>query len=71
MAFFVWEDEGSVVTRVGRQCCSCLPPPVLPWQLALESEHGLFFVIGLLMLAIVQCVLGLIGWHRIIQALLK
>lgn len=59
---FVWEDEGSVVTRVGRQCRSCLPPPPpFPWQLALESKRGLLFVIDLLMLAIVQCVLGLIG----------
>jgi len=59
-SIFVWEDEGSVVTGMGRQGCSCLPPPP-PWQLAPESERGLLFVIDLLMLAIVQCVLGLIG----------
>lgn len=60
---FVWEDEGSVVTGVGMQCGSCLPPPPprLPCQLALESERRLLFVIDLLKLAIAQCVLGLIG----------
>lgn len=56
----MWVDDGSVVTGLGRQCYSCLPPP-LRWQLAPESECGVLFVIDLLILAIVQCVLGLIG----------
>lgn len=57
---FTWEDEGSTVTGMGRQCFSCLLPPLhLPWQLG--PERGSLFVIDLLMLAVARCVLGLTG----------